>query len=594
MDTDVLIVGAGPTGLMLANQLGRRGVRALIIDRHAGPSRETRALGVQARTLEIYSKLGIVEQALDLGKRATGANMWAEGRRAARIPLGDIGKDISPYPFLLILGQDDNERLLGDALRRWGVAVEWNTELVALAQERDHVTATLKQPDGTLRKVTASWVGGCDGARSAVRELNGIAFPGAPYEHVFFVADTKATGAMTKDELNVYLWQEGFHLFFPMRGADHWRVVGILPTGLRERHDLTFGDVIPSVRREAGDGLSFQECSWFSTYRIHHRSAARFRDRRCFLLGDAAHIHSPVGAQGMNTGLQDAYNLAWKLALVVSGRADATLLDSYEDERIPVARRLLSTTDRAFSLIVSDSWLAGLFRTRILARIAAFAMRRERIRKLAFRTVSQTGIRYPASPLSETLPGLPDGAPRAGDRFPWLRLRFQVDGPTEDLFHKLDDTRFNLVVIGQPLPAEVAPDLGDMLRTHVIPDDAVNARELARAQIRGPAFYLLRPDGHVGLAGTRLDAERRNPLPVRAPHRLGAAAGAPGREPINPRIPAAAEGAAPSRLRRPASPRCSSTLPGRRGVGRRGARTSRHRRPSGPSTSRLAAPTSPG
>jgi 2-polyprenyl-6-methoxyphenol hydroxylase-like FAD-dependent oxidoreductase len=506
LDTDVLIVGAGPTGLMLANQLARRGVRPLIIDRHAGPARETRALGVHARTLEIYSKLGIVAEALRLGKRTTGANMWAEGRRAARIPVGDIGKDLSPYPFILILGQDDNERLLGDTLRGLGLAVQWNTELVAIAQERDHVTATLKQPDGMLRKIAAAWVGGCDGARSAVRELNGIAFPGAPYEHVFFVADTQATGDMVPDELNVYLWKEGFHLFFPMRGTDHWRVVGILPPDLRGRDDLSFEDVIPSVRREAGAGLSFQECSWFSTYRIHHRAAARFRDRRCFLLGDAAHIHSPVGAQGMNTGLQDAYNLAWKLALVVTGRADAGLLDSYEAERIPVARRLLSTTDRAFSLIVADSWVAGLFRARILARIAALAMRRERIRKLAFRTISQIGIRYPASPLSRTLPGLPDGAPRAGDRFPWLRLKFQVDGPTEDLFQRLDDTCFNLVVIGQPLPAGGAPDPGDLLRIHVVPDDPANARELARARIRGPAFYLLRPDGHAGLAGARLDA----------------------------------------------------------------------------------------
>ncbi len=405
MDTDVLVVGAGPTGLMLANQLGRRGVRALIIDRHAGPSLQTRALGVQARTLEIYSHLGIVERALELGKRATGANIWAQGRRAARVPLGDIGRDLSPYPFLLILGQDDNERLLGDALRNWGMSVRWNTELVGLAQETDQVTATLKQPDGTIREVTAAWVAGCDGAHSAVRDLNRIAFQGAPYEHVFFVADTQVTGPMVPDELNVYLWREGFHLFFPMRGTDHWRVVGIVPPALRGRDDLTFDDVVPSVRKEAGSGLSFQGCSWFSTYRIHHRRAERFRDRRCFLLGDAAHIHSPVGAQGMNTGLQDAYNLAWKLALVVSGRAGAALLDSYEDERIPVAQRLLSTTDRAFSLIVSDSWLAGLFRTRILAKIMALAMGLDRVQKLAFRTISQTGIHYRNSPLSETLRG---------------------------------------------------------------------------------------------------------------------------------------------------------------------------------------------
>jgi 2-polyprenyl-6-methoxyphenol hydroxylase-like FAD-dependent oxidoreductase len=506
MDADVLIVGAGPTGLMLANQLARRGVRPLIIDRHIGPARETRALGVQARTLEIYSKLGIVEQALELGRRATGANMWTQGRRAARVPLGDIGRDISPFPFLLILGQDDNERLLGDALRERGVTVQWRHELVAIEQAPGHVSATLKLPDGSARVLTAAWVAGCDGARSAVRELSGIGFPGAPYEHVFFVADTQATGDMVPDELNVYLWREGFHLFFPMRGTDHWRVVGILPPGLRGRDDLAFEDVIPAVRREAGAGLAFAGCSWFSTYRIHHRRAARFRDRRCFLLGDAAHIHSPVGAQGMNTGLQDAYNLAWKLALVAGGRADAALLDSYEDERLPVAERLLRTTDRAFSLIVSDSWFAGFFRTRIQARMLALAMTFERIRTLAFRTISQTGIRYPNSPLSRALDGLPRGAPRAGDRFPWLRLKFQVRGVSEDLYQRLDDTCFNLLVIGQPFPAEGAPREGDLLRIHVVPDDPANERVLARAQIRGAAFYLLRPDGHVGLAGTRLEA----------------------------------------------------------------------------------------
>ena len=150
---------------------------------------------------------------------------------------------------------------------------------------------------------------------------------------------------MVQDEVNAYLWREGFHLLFPMRGKDHWRIVGIVPPPLRDRDDITFDTVIPSLRNEAGAGLSFKTCSWFSTYRIHHRSASRFRDRRCFLLGDAAHIHSPVGAQGMNTGLQDAHNLAWKLALVAKHQAEVALLNSYEEERLPVARRLLETTD---------------------------------------------------------------------------------------------------------------------------------------------------------------------------------------------------------------------------------------------------------
>ena len=208
MDTDVLIVGAGPTGLMLANQLGRRGVRTTIIDRHAGPAAETRALGVQARTLEIYAKLGLTARALELGTRGTGANIWADGRRMARVPLGEAGRGLTPYPFILILGQDDNERIMGEKLPDWGLAVEWRTELTHLDQQADHVRATLIQPDGTTREVNARWVAGCDGAHSAVRELNRIEFAGAPYQHVFFVADTVATGSMVGDEVNAYLWRD--------------------------------------------------------------------------------------------------------------------------------------------------------------------------------------------------------------------------------------------------------------------------------------------------------------------------------------------------------------------------------------------------
>jgi len=506
MDTDVLIVGAGPTGLMLANQLARRGVRMRIIDRHAGPARESRALGVQARTLEIYSHLGIADRAVALGRKADGAVLWAEGRRAARVPLGDIGRDVSPYPYLLVLGQDDNERLLGDALRARGLGVEWNTELVGLAQDSDHVTATLKNADGTRSEVRVPWLAGCDGARSTVRELNGIAFEGAPYQHVFFVADVQMTGSMVPELLNVYLWRSGFHLVFPMRETDHWRIVGILPPQLRGRDNLTFEETIPTLRHEVGSQLSFQACNWFSTYRIHHRRAARFHDRRCFLLGDAAHVHSPVGGQGMNTGLQDAYNLAWKLALVVSGRAAAALVHSYEDERLPVANHLLKRTDRFFSIVVSDSWLVGLLRTRVMPKIMGLALRTAAVQRIVFRTISQTGIRYRGSPLSEALASLPENGPRPGDRFPWLRLKFQPNGRLEDLYGKLDDTRFTLLVFGQAAPPRGIPELGDRLHIQELPSDPANDRELARAGIPRPSFYLLRPDGHIGLAGARLDA----------------------------------------------------------------------------------------
>lgn len=505
MTTDVLIVGAGPTGLMLANQLGRRGVRAVIIDRHQGPAEQTRAMAVHARTLEIFAQLGVAERAVSLGRRGTGANMWIGGRRVTRIPLQEMGQGLSPYPYVLMLGQDDTERLLGARLRDWGFDVRWNTELVAFEQHATGVTATIRTADGATETVTAAYVAGCDGSRSSVRELNGIGFPGEPYEHTFFVADTVATGAMVPDELNVFLWRDGFTLLFPMAGVNRWRVIGILPEALRGQPGVTFDAVIPSLRREGGEQLTFASCDWFSTYRIHHRCTERFRDRRCFLLGDAAHVHSPMGGQGMNTGLQDAYNLAWKLALVVGGRADDALLDTYEAERMPVAHRLLETTDRAFRFVVSNSWLAGIVRTRIAARAAAFAMRHARVRRTAFLTLSQIGIRYAASPLSRALDGLPATAPQPGARFPWLQVALTPGGPRRDLFEALDDTRFSLIVVGQPAPSAGELGLGDLVQVHTIPGDGDNAATLAAAGVPAPSFYLLRPDGHVGLAGTGVD-----------------------------------------------------------------------------------------
>jgi 2-polyprenyl-6-methoxyphenol hydroxylase-like FAD-dependent oxidoreductase len=499
---EVLVVGAGPTGLMLACQLARRGIVPVVIDRHAGPARETRALGVQARTMEIYHHLGIADAALALGKHAAGVDLWAEGRHTARVPLGDAGAGLTRFPFVFILGQDDNEMLLGERLRGFGGDVQWNTELVALEQQPDHVRATLKQPDGSLRELAADWVAGCDGAHSAVRELSHIGFPGAAYEHVFFVADVQARGGMVADEVNVYFWREGFHLFFPMRGTDHWRIVGIVPAPLRARTDVIFADVLPSVRHEAGARLEVLNCSWFSTYRIHHRAAERFRDRRCFLLGDAAHIHSPVGAQGMNTGLQDAYNLGWKLAGVLRGDAAVALLDSYEAERQPVAQRLLQTTDRAFRLVVSGHPLAGLLRTRVLARIAARAMRRPSVQRLAFEFVSQIQIGYRGSALSRTRAPWPDDAPQPGDRFPWLKLAFDGGADLEDLFERLDDTRWTLLVFGQPAPKETTA-----LPVLTAAVDTRNDPALASAHIPHRSFFLLRPDGHIGMCGTTLDSD---------------------------------------------------------------------------------------
>jgi hypothetical protein len=281
-------------------------------------------------------------------------------------------------------------------------------------------------------------------------------------------------------------------------------VIGMLQGPLAERRDLGFEEVRPTLERESGGGVQFLSCAWFSTYRISHRCTERFRKDRCFLLGDAAHIHSPMGGQGMNTGLQDAYNLAWKLAAVVAGEAAEALLDTYEAERMPVAHELLRTTDRAFRVVISDGWGAAILRTRLIARLAALAMSVPTARKLLFRTLSQIGIHYRDSPLSQQTGELPTHAPRAGDRFPWMKL--QLDGKAQDLFEFLDDLHFHLLLIGQP-PADFdSVGLGTRLRIHRVDRSGPNREVLRDHGIDAPVAYLLRPDGHVALAGAALTA----------------------------------------------------------------------------------------
>ena len=352
-ETEVLIVGAGPTGLVLALWLTRLGVRVRIVDKTSEPGTTSRALAVQARTLEFYGQLGFADEVVRRGLWATEANMWVGGRRAAQISLDGMGSGISPYPYPLIYPQDEHERLLIERLMELGVAVERETEVVSFEEAGDRVQIKLRKSDGSEEVCTTAYVAGCDGARSTTREHLGIGFPGGTYEHLFYVADVQATGHAVNGDLNIALEKSDFLVVFPLKSEGRARFIGTVKDDSRKPEELSWDSVnkgvVESLRTEV------QRVNWFSTYRVHHRVADRFRKGRCFLLGDAAHIHSPVGGQGMNTGIGDAVNLAWKLAAVLQGRAKVSLLDTYEPERIAFARRLVATTDRAFTTVTSSS-----------------------------------------------------------------------------------------------------------------------------------------------------------------------------------------------------------------------------------------------
>ncbi|HEY2385325.1 MAG TPA: FAD-dependent monooxygenase [Candidatus Binatia bacterium] len=511
MATEVLIVGAGPTGLALALWLARLGVAVRIVDESAGPGETSRAIAVHARTLELYAQLGIAGDVVAGGIKLEQLTLRRDGRRVAQLPLGDIGAGLSPFPYVLTYPQDLHERLLVDALARVGTQVERTTELVALEQDPGGVRATLRTPHGD-EQVRAAYLCGCDGAGSATRRLVGADFPGGTYQHVFFVADAPVPSEVAAKGAQVCVSTRDFCLVFPIRDARTVRLIGFAPAECERGDDLRFADVAEAIRQTTGLGI--ETVNWFSSYRVHHRVAAHFRFGRAFLLGDAGHIHSPVGGQGMNTGIGDAANLGWKLAAVVQGRGSADLLDTYEPERIAFARTLVATTDRFFRLVASRGVLGELFRARVVPLLLPLLIRIPGAPRFAFRGVSQTEIRYRESALSAGAAG----RVRGGDRLPWV----PHDGG--DNFAPLAALDWQVHVYGHAGARVRAASDARGIALHELPW----SERAADAGLAQDAPYLVRPDGYVALAaapddGAALAAHLARFAVLPRPHAAGAA-----------------------------------------------------------------------
>ena len=489
MDTDILVVGAGPTGLAAALWLQKLGARFRIVDRNAGPARESRALVVHARTLELYAQVGFAQEAIGNGLEFAAVNLWARGRKVARVAIGDIGADLSPYPYMLVLAQDRHERLLVDHLASRGVAIERATELTGFEQDDRRVLARLRAPDGGEERCECAWILGCDGARSMVRHVLDLGFPGATYKHLFYVADVHARGPTVNGELNVALDEADLLAVFPLPGEGNARLIGTIRTqSERERRELGWDDVSRHILERLR--LDVERVNWFSTYHVHHRVTEHFRSGRAFVLGDAAHVHSPVGGQGMNTGIGDAVNLAWKLAMVTRGAAPQRILDTFETERIAFARRLVASTDRGFTFVSSDGPLARFVRLHVVPHVLPEVMSFEAARRFLFRTVSQTAIRYPESALSAGRAGSVAG----GDRLPW----------TGDNFASLASLEWQAHLYGSAPP----PLLDACHRLGVAANVFPWSDRAERAGLARDALYLVRPDGYVALADAAADAAR--------------------------------------------------------------------------------------
>ena len=344
--------------------------------------------------------------------------------------------------------------------------------------------AQLLGPEGEEELCEASFLAGCDGARSLVRETLQTGFPGGTYRQVFYVADIQGGGPPMDGELHVDLDEADFLAIFPLAGEGRARLIGTVRDERAEHPEsLKFEDV--SGRAIEHLKVQIQQVNWFSTYRVHHRVTGRFREGRVFLLGDAAHIHSPAGGQGMNTGIGDAVNLAWKLAAVLAGSAPDSLLDSYESERIRFARRLVATTDRVFSFATGTGRIADLVRTRLAPIVMPSALALGPVRQLLFRTVSQVGVNYRGGPLSAGAAGRVHG----GDRLPWVRAR------GTDNYDSLREPRWQVHVYGTAR-GSVATWCGEHgVALRVFPF----ARAHRAAGLTQGTLYLLRPDSYVAL-----------------------------------------------------------------------------------------------
>ncbi len=510
---EVVIVGAGPSGLMMAAQLLRNGIQPVIIDAKLGPTSRSRALAVQARTMEIFRQMGLSGQIIKDGTHAGGMKFYELGTMTVQLEFKDAGRHQTPFPFVELYEQNKTERLLLNELTRLCCTIYWDTELTGLQQLPDAVQVQLSN-NAQAYSVNCKWLIGADGGHSLVRRQLQIDFKGDTYPHCFYLADVQ----LRNEELNhhymqLYLGKTGFAAFFPMPEQSHYRIAGNLPV-VTDAENLQLGDVEGYLNTITGFKLQPVKCRWFTTYQLHHRMAGKFSLNRCFLIGDAAHIHSPVGGQGMNTGLQDAYNLAWKLAGVLKGQLGPDVLTTYAAERMPVAAQLLQTTDRIFNIVTAKNPLAGILKRWVLPNVLKRLWKSEGFRQRFFIRLSQTGIQYRNSKISLHL-SRADHI-KAGDRLPYLKIYDEKKQQETDLHAWCTKPGFTLITFGAlqeqyifTLARWITQSYGSYLNFFHMPPSIKNQHVFDRLEIKSGHVkaIIVRPDMHIGFMADTTDME---------------------------------------------------------------------------------------
>ena len=462
----ILIVGAGPVGLTAACELTRHDVPVRIIDKAKERSQTSKALGIFPRTLEVFETMGIVTPVLNAGLRLRGLCIHNQKEEIASIDMSSVA---SPYPFVFSLPQSETERILIEHLESLGVSVERERELIGLTQTDTAVHAVIRNANGGEETMETPWLLGCDGAHSSTRHLLGMEFEGAPYDESFVLADAKVEAPVSKDQVHLFASAEGIFAIIAMR-EDFSRVIANIPPESREQNlpETTLEEIQQIADRRGPPGTRLSDATWISRFHISHRKVKNFRKLRVFLAGDSAHIHSPAGGQGMNTGIQDAFNLAWKLGLVVKGHAAPQLLASYHVEREPVARGVLNLTDRITRMATLHNPVLQTARNILFPIVTGIGFLEE---KIADRLAELT-LNYRSSPIVEN-----HGAetPRAGDRAPDAELR-DTNGKAVRLFELFREPRHVLLLFLAAMPNneskafqhELSDSLGDVIRVYRI------------------------------------------------------------------------------------------------------------------------------
>ncbi len=494
----VLIVGAGPTGLMMACELARHGVSFTLIDKKSERIKSSNATWIQPRTLEIFDQIGIASQFIRTGHSCRAINLYIAGKLLTTIPLNHID---SKYAYVLLLPQSDTEKLLTERLKQLQHEIERSCELIDIKMEENSVVSTVRTADGKTKNITSQWVIACDGADSTMRDKSQISFLGNELNEQFVVADAKIDSYIATNEIHLFFDKGTVFAASPLSGSKYRITANIHQS--HPRRAFYDKEVIDLIQERSHGVYYIKDISWVSPFWIHCKCVEKLRQGPIFFVGDAAHLHSPAGGQGMNTGIQDAFNLAWKLALVIQGKAKSALLDSYHSERYPIINEIVNQTDAFTRMVLDKSFLTKL-------RKFSHEMQNAEVDTIC-NALAQLSIQYKDSPIidyrNQSLQGTraPDVVIHASVRlYDYLRNREHNAFLFSDTSDKINE-----------LQQKVQKNYPDLIKVHVISKQPLHGVENnivdvdgmlhKHFQVSSRALLIVRPDGYIGFFAKEFD-----------------------------------------------------------------------------------------